>query len=77
MAFGRNISITVKSDFSDVKITILGDSITTANNLDDEEKAKYSVEPPENDEEDMSSEIANVIFKAKNSSEDEEVVSDD
>ena len=42
-----------------------------------EEKAKYSVEPPENDEEDMGSEIASVIFKAKNSSDEEEVVSDD
>jgi len=42
-----------------------------------EEKAKYSVEPPENDEEDMGSEIASVIFKAKNSSDDEEVVPDD
>lgn len=41
------------------------------------EKAKYSVDPPKNDEEDMSSEIASVIFKAKTSSEDEEVVSDD
>ena len=29
-------------DFSDVKITILGDSITTASNLSDEEKAKYA-----------------------------------
>lgn len=42
-----------------------------------EEKAKYSVEPPENDEEDMGSEIANVIFKTKNSSDEEEVVPDD
>ena len=41
------------------------------------EKAKYSVEPPTSDDEAIGSEIANVIFKAKNSSDDEEVVSDD
>ncbi len=29
-------------DFSDVKITILGDSITAATNLDDEERAQYN-----------------------------------
>lgn len=41
-AFDKKVIENSTVDFSDVKITILGDSITTANNLDDEEKAKYS-----------------------------------
>lgn len=41
-AFDKKVIENSTIDFSDVKITILGDSITTANNLDDEEKAKYA-----------------------------------
>lgn len=41
------------------------------------EKEKYSVEPPKYEDDELGSEIANTIFKAKTSSEDEEVVQDD
>lgn len=41
-AFDKKVIENSAIDFSDVKITILGDSITTANNLDDAEKAQYA-----------------------------------
>ena len=41
-AFDKKVIENSTIDFSDVKITILGDSITTASNLSDEEKAKYA-----------------------------------
>ena len=41
-AFDKKVIENSTVDFSDVKITILGDSITTASNLSDEEKAKYA-----------------------------------
>ena len=41
-AFDKKVIENSTIDFSDVKITILGDSITTAANLSEEEQAKYS-----------------------------------
>lgn len=41
-AFDKKVIENSTIDFSDVKITILGDSITTASNLSDEEAAKYA-----------------------------------
>ena len=41
-AFDKKVIENSTIDFSDVKITIIGDSITTAANLDEEEKAKYA-----------------------------------
>ena len=41
-AFDKKVIENSTIDFSDVKITILGDSITTAANLDEEERAKYA-----------------------------------
>ena len=41
-AFDKKVIENSTIDFSDVKITILGDSITTAANLSDDEKAKYA-----------------------------------
>ena len=41
-AFDKKVIENSTIDFSDVKITILGDSITTAANLDEEEQAKYA-----------------------------------
>lgn len=41
-AFDKKVIENSTVDFSDVKITILGDSITTAANLDEEEQAKYA-----------------------------------
>ncbi len=41
-AFDKKVIENSKIDFSDVKIAILGDSITEASNLSDEDKAKYS-----------------------------------
>ena len=41
-AFDKKVIENSTIDFSDVKITILGDSITTAANLSEEEQAKYA-----------------------------------
>lgn len=41
-AFDKKVIENSNIDFSDVKITILGDSITTAANLSDEDKKKYA-----------------------------------
>lgn len=41
-AFDKKVIENSTIDFSDVKIAILGDSLTTAANLSDEEKAKYA-----------------------------------
>lgn len=41
-AFDKKVIENSTIDFSDVKITILGDSITCASNLDEEERQKYS-----------------------------------
>lgn len=41
-AFDKKVIENSNVDFSDVKITILGDSITTAANLSEEEQAKYA-----------------------------------
>ena len=41
-AFDKKVIENSTIDFSDVKITILGDSITTAANLDEDEQAKYA-----------------------------------
>lgn len=41
-AFDKKVIENSTIDFSDVKITILGDSLTTASNLDEEERAKYA-----------------------------------
>ena len=41
-AFDRKVIESSKIDFSDIKITILGDSLTAASNLDEEDAAKYA-----------------------------------
>ena len=41
-AFDKKVIENSTIDFSDVKITILGDSLTEGSNLDEEERAKYS-----------------------------------
>lgn len=41
-AFDKKVIENSNVDFSDVKITILGDSITAATNLDENEQAKYA-----------------------------------
>lgn len=41
-AFDKKVIENSTIDFSDVKITIIGDSITTAANLDEEEQKKYA-----------------------------------
>lgn len=41
-AFDKKVIENSTIDFSDVKITVMGDSLTTASNLDEEEQAKYA-----------------------------------
>lgn len=41
-AFDKKVIENSTVDFSDVKITVMGDSLTTASNLDEEEQAKYA-----------------------------------
>lgn len=41
-AFDKKVIENSEIDFSDIKITILGDSLTAASNMDEEERSKYA-----------------------------------